>query len=583
MRNKKVLIGVGITLAIIASCLSGCSCSTQNELYDMINRGEQIEIEVSEPDFEINGTESKITWVELGKLMTYPDYRVGVDNALGITSDSISKYGVIYIDAEGNQTSNATLYNAFMNKAFLDKWNTESIQSQLNDGISTTYADLEDSDYTAAIINAYFNLIDDNEPNYFNGGASLSRAEAMTMLMRAVTPVEDLKANENFKSLVGDSEYTSYASYMDSNCFINSSDKSISEQNFNGAMTRAEFVYMVMNQTFGKEAVSKFDSSKVSLNDCKNAGDIATTEKFSGKDYCNSYVLTQMIKNPEAGATTSIYKALAMAKEYGVISAETRWDEAITKTEGIEIIISAFEAYVKLNGSKVEVESGELKDYTEEAKALYESNKSDWSCTEDEFITNYNKYSNQGLTSDQVAEQMKTEFSTSYKQQQSEEESQIQDDNNKKDDEGLLEDSDTKRPSNQKNWEYQQRGLMLGWNTSETNLDAVGPDGTMAFYVYENGDIYFMITKEEIASFDINNPNPEYLNYVGEGNPNHTGGTTSNSGSSNNGFVSSGDEGGIDWDSLLGGGGVESPTYDDDDLSQENKDAIANGGGMQVP
>lgn len=498
MKIKKLIIPT-LTLAIMVSAMSGCSCSNQSELHKMIERGDSITIEVVEPDFEEQGTETTITWTELAKLTTYSEFRTAFENAFGITTEGALKNGVVYVDAEGNQTNNSTLYNAFMNKAFLDKWNNETVQNQLADGISTTYADLEDSDYTAAIINAYFNLLDDNQPNYFNGGASLSRAEAMTILMRAVTPVEDLKANDTFKSLVGESEYTAYASYMDGNCFINTSDKSISEQNFNGAMTRAEFVYMVMNQTFGKEVVSKFDVSKISLNDCKNAGDIATTEKFSGKDYCNSYVISQMVKNPDDGATTEIYKALAMAKEYGVISAETRWDEAITKTEAIDIITSAFEAYTNLNGSKVEADSGEAKDYTEQAKALYESNKSDWTCDEATFIEAYNNYINQGLTPEQVELQIEAD----YKKEKQEEQSK---------DNAVIESGDNEQliPAGHEKYFYVQCGMRIGWNDSAK----MGYEAGDYFYVANNGDIYYFSSEADKNSFDTSNPNKAFLFYV---------------------------------------------------------------------
>ena len=311
MKNKKIIIGsiIGIVVIVsVALCVTLFgNDSKKDDLQKKIDNGEPIEIIVAEPNFEMQGEDIDITWTQLADLTSYAGFRTAFENALGITKDGSLKVGPVYVTTDGKQTNNSTLYNAFMNKAFTEKWNDGTVQLQLQDGISTTYADLEESDYTAAIINAYFNLLDDNQPNFFNGGASLSRAQAMTLLMRAVTPVEDLKANEKFNSLVGDSEYTAYASYMDSNCFINSSDKSLSKQNFNGAMTRAEFIYMVMNQTFGKDTVSKFDSSKVKLNDCKNAGNIAKTEKFSGKDYCNSYVISEMIKNPVSGVTEEIY------------------------------------------------------------------------------------------------------------------------------------------------------------------------------------------------------------------------------------------------------------------------------------
>lgn len=417
MKFKKLRLAIPtITLAIIASQLMGCASNTQSELHHMIENGEQIEIEIAEPNFEIQGEETTITWTQLADLTTYPEFRKEFESTMGIFVESDLKQGVVYVDTKGNQTDNSTMYNAFMNSKFSSKWNSETVQSHLTEMIDKEYADLEESDYRAAMLNAYFNLLDDNTPNYFNGGASLSRAEAMTILMRAITPVEELKENETFKNLVGDSEYTSYAGYMDSNCFINSSDKSISKQTFNGTMTRAEFVYMVMNQTFGKEAVSKFDSSKVTLNDCKNAGNIANTNKFSGKDYCNVYVLNEMVDNPQAGVTEEIYKALAMAKEYGIISAETRWDEAITKTEGIEIIISAFEAKTSSDGHQTDTETGKVDEKVikseKDAKESYESLKNELTVSEGLFIIEFKDLViNHSFTKDEAIKELKDRYS----------------------------------------------------------------------------------------------------------------------------------------------------------------------------
>lgn len=421
MKNKKIIIGsiIGIVVIVaVALCvmLFG-NDSKKDDLQKKIDNGEPIEIIVKDNNFEMQGEDTDITWTQLADLTSYAQFRTAFENALGITKDGSLKVGSIYVTTDGKQTNNSTLYNAFMNKAFTQKWNDENIQSQLQDGISTTYADLEESDYTAAIINAYFNLLDDNQPNYFNGGASLSRAQAMTILMRAVTPVEDLKVNESFNSLVGESEYTAYASYMNDFAYINSADKSLSEQNFNGAMTRAEFIYMLMNYTFGKDNVSKYDISKVKLNDCKNAGNIAKAKKFSGKNYCNSYVLNEMVKNPDSGATDEIYQAIAMAKDLGIIGAETRWEESISLTEGIDILISTFEAYTNINGSKTEQETGNVADNSDKAKELYSSNKNGWVCDEATFISKYNGYVAQGLTEEQIKHQLTVEFSVDYNEQ----------------------------------------------------------------------------------------------------------------------------------------------------------------------
>lgn len=414
MNNKKI-IGVSITLAIMVSAMSGCSCSNKSELHKMIERGDSITIEVVEPDFEEQGTETTITWTELAKLMSYEDYRIGVDNALGVTSDGISKYGVIYIDAEGNQTGNSTLYDAFLNKAFVDSyWNNETVQNQLTDGVGHVYADLEESDYNAAIINAYWNLLPDNQPNYFNGGSSLTRAEAMALVMRATTPVTESgtpNENKDFKTAVGESDYTNYASYVAGNNYLTTSDKSLNNQTFNGTMTRGEYIYLLMANTFGVDSINNVDVSGIKLNDCKDGGDIAKAQEFSGKDYCKSYELVYALQNVDAGAPTSMYKAIVAAYKYEIISAETRWDEAITKTEAIDLFIETVQAKANLDGYKVDTESGAVNEETNTIKDLYNQHKESITIDETEFTIVYNNLISAGLYEDEVIDKILTDYS----------------------------------------------------------------------------------------------------------------------------------------------------------------------------
>lgn len=414
MKIKKLIIPT-LTLAIMVSAMSGCSCSNQSELHKMIERGDSITIEVVEPDFEEQGTETTITWVELAKLMSYEDYRIGVDNALGVTSDGISKYGVIYIDAEGNQTGNATLYDAFLNKAFVDGyWNNETVQNQLTDGVGHVYADLEESDYNAAIINAYWNLLPDNQPNYFNGGSCLTRAEAMALVMRATTPVtESGTPNENadFKTAVGESNYTNYASYVAGNNYLTTSDKSLNNQTFNGTMTRGEYIYLLMANTFGVDSINNVDVSGIKLNDCKDGGDIAKAQEFSGKDYCKSYELVYALQNVDAGAPTSMYKAIVAAYKYEIISAETRWDEAITKTEAIDLFIETVQAKANLDGYKVDTESGAVNEETNTIKDLYNQHKESITIDETEFIIVYKNLISAGLHEDEVTAKILEDYS----------------------------------------------------------------------------------------------------------------------------------------------------------------------------
>lgn len=155
-----------------------------------------------------------------------------------------TKYRPFYIDKDNNQEGNNTLFTVLGNEYVANTMSTltSTPNKEIAQYLNKDYADLEESDYTSAMFNAYFELIPDSTPNYFNGGASLSRAEAMALVMRAVTPVGTLEPDEAFETAVTDTStdtdtsdtdadtptttpnpytaYTPYASKEDSNSYI---------------------------------------------------------------------------------------------------------------------------------------------------------------------------------------------------------------------------------------------------------------------------------------------------------------------------------------------------------------------------
>ena len=119
MKVKKIIIPT-LTMIIIASQLMGCAAATQSELLQMINQGDQIEIEVASPlAEEEQGEESSILWEELASLTTNPDLRSEWDNILGIMNTDTGKNGVLYVNTEGENDNNNTLRVALHNREFL--------------------------------------------------------------------------------------------------------------------------------------------------------------------------------------------------------------------------------------------------------------------------------------------------------------------------------------------------------------------------------------------------------------------------------------------------------------------------------
>lgn len=352
MRVKRFIIPT-LTAVIIASQLMGCAAMTQSELLQAINNGDQIEIEVIEPGFveDEQGQETALSWTELASLTTNADLRSVWDDTLGIIRTDEGKNGVFYVNEAGDNENNNTLKVVMHNRAFVQSLENEDSLTALADASLKNYADIEDNETMKAVymgINGYFNLLPDNEPNYANPDSTLMRNEFMAMVYRADTPVQEITADENFATAVGKSDYNIYAQGVNDNAYLSMENKNLDNLTYNGAISRAEAIYLIVNRYFSDDFNSvDLNSSKSSLTDAKDGGDIAAKQKFiendKMKDRWRAYELQYAIQNPDDGLPTDLYKALVVANQKGLISATTRWDEAITRSEAVELLVTALQ------------------------------------------------------------------------------------------------------------------------------------------------------------------------------------------------------------------------------------------------
>ncbi len=343
MKVHKIVIHT-ITAVIIASQLMGCAAVSKSELLSMIDRGESIEIEVAVPTFaeQKQGEQlSELTWEELASLDTVKDLRKAWDNKLLITITDTGKNGMLYVNENGENVNNNTLRVALHNREFLKQLDDKAVLKELADIVRSQYADIDetDSDIKAVYlgINGYFNLLPDAIPNYSNADSTITRAEFMTMVMRAETAVNDeLVEDMDFTNAVGASEFNRYAQEVVDSSYLDIESKSLNNQTYNGSITRAEAIYLLMNRYFSDELES-VDTKGVAFNDCKDGGDIGEKQQFAGKDRAKLYELAYMLQN--GVVSTDLYKALVLANQKQIILGNTCWDEAITKSEALELLI----------------------------------------------------------------------------------------------------------------------------------------------------------------------------------------------------------------------------------------------------
>lgn len=436
MKAKKIIIAV--FAVVLAMQMTGCKNNIDT------SKPVVIDVSVSENDIE---SKAELTWTELGDLKTYEKMRTAVDTVFGNDIVDGVKYGPFYIDSQGNQCTNNTLKvvlgNRYVAEMFatggnvdiekVDSSNLGAIESttdsdedastamteSFNSSLASVYNDLSDSDQSPALFNAYFNLLPDSTPNYFNGGDTLSRAEAMSLVTRATTPVQSLNVSDDFTSAVTGTDYDQYINYaaqQNEHSYINTNDKSLTADNFKGAMSRAEFIYLIMNEVYGADEVQNYDTSKTTLKDCTNAGNLSEELKIADSDRCNGYTLKYSLENIDNGVTEELYKPIAMAADKGIITTETRWNEGITKSEAIEIVVNAFMQYYDEQGYLVNsAEAGSTQALEAQAETLWgKQDQNDMSCTKEQFIADYIKLISDGMTPEEFEESIEGKYSIKF-------------------------------------------------------------------------------------------------------------------------------------------------------------------------
>ena len=381
IKLKRAIIPV-MTAVIIASQLSGCAVFNSNEMLDMINNGEDIVIELAIPDYEINvqGQQVKLTRVQLDSLKTYMEngFRDDFDKLFGITpleafGNVVSKQGCIYINRTGFQDGNTSFMDSLRNKIFMETFAEN--EDKLGELGEVAYADVDADSYDAVIaaLNAYYNLFaeaENGEDDYFNPTQSVTRGEFYSFVYRASNGVvEDLGVITNIEDAVGisalDDENIVYASQVESSAWLNSSNTGLRAGNYKQSISRAEAVYMLLNQFMSSDFRNfSVDGSGITLGDATDGGRFdGDTDKswFSSNALVDKEgnlvagyelgALSKMLTAGDGQVQSDLYKALVMAAKLGIIDAEeTRYNEPVSRSEAIDMFIKTMEALNESEG-----------------------------------------------------------------------------------------------------------------------------------------------------------------------------------------------------------------------------------------
>ena len=337
---------------MISSMLFGVTACGKKDTYNMLQESTEIELEYAVPDYDSNTEESKVEllpWLQLSSLETHPELRTAFEELIGVTTEENgTKSGIVYTDENGDRNQNNTLFNALGNTSFTINCIRDAEQiKKLEEIANNEYTDIEENQGVSAVINAYFELLPDQEEKQFDGDVPLSRAQAMTLIMRAMTQVNEAQAPEtdsDFTAKVGETQYTNFAAPMDEYAYVNTST-GLNEETFTSAMSRGEYIYLLANY-YSQDYQAYMDNNgfknntyleDVAISTVSDAGDISFSDAIS---------------DPGKGVPSDMYKAFEIATNMELISESDLedWDAAITKGEAVRLFTTMSFMYYHVAG-----------------------------------------------------------------------------------------------------------------------------------------------------------------------------------------------------------------------------------------
>ena len=339
MKVKKIVIPT-LTLILISSMLFGVSACSKKEAKNMSQQASEIEIEYAVPNYD-SGEESKVEllpWLQLSSLETHAELRSAFEKYFNITGKTGNKEGTLYYNpATQTAEQNVTYLMATQNSAISQYLLSEGYMGEIGELVGDSYTDVEKDSPEApyAVINSYFELLPDQEDGKFDGDSTISRAQAMALVMRATTQVNEAQApeeNKDFTDKVGKTTYTNFAAPMDEYSYINTSN-GLNEKSFSSTMTKGEYIALVTNylranylaEIEANGYVDNYsDTSSVSITTVKDAGDI----KYQ-----------KAINDADKGVPTDLYNTFKVAIANGYLTEDTLsdWDSALTKADALEL------------------------------------------------------------------------------------------------------------------------------------------------------------------------------------------------------------------------------------------------------
>ena len=315
-------------------------------------------VETTVESTEVENTvteESKVEllpWLQLSSLETHPELRTAFEELVGVTGTTGNKESILYYNpATQKAEQNVTLYMATKNSAMSAYFANIDAMTKFGEIAAENYTDIDVDDVNApyAAINAYFELLPDQEDGQFDGDSTISRAQAMTLVMRATTQVNEDQAPEtdnDFTKAVGETQYTNFAAPMNEYTYLNTST-GLNEQSFNGTMTKGEFIALVTNYIRADYVATLKESGYTDLYSDTSDVTISTVSDAGNIKY------SEAISDASKGVPTDLYETFKLAIKNGYLAESDLedWDSALTKADAVSLFITMATNYTSNIGN----------------------------------------------------------------------------------------------------------------------------------------------------------------------------------------------------------------------------------------
>jgi len=375
-----------VTLALLSISLAGCAPYTARELSDTIREGGSVSIEFSQ-EASMLPAEGRLAkeWVQLDQLQTHSTLRTEFDRLSGTIqvndgSGVPGKGGPLFIDEKGYRTGNTSLEDGLRNRTFVERfWGADGALTAFSKISELSYKDVVGGGLEGrmASINAYYNLLTDvgggGDDTLFKGSLGLSREQFMSLVFRSEHGVTELGRDAAYESATGGAtDYSLFAQGVHSYGFLPIANRSLDKYTVGGAISRVEAIYFMVNRHFPEQLAASEGAGATGFSDTKDAGDLALRLGFKTredgviieKDRWQAFTLAYMLRYPDKGIQRELYRAMQVARELGLIipgdGNTSRWDEPITRTEALSLVVNTHLAKNELFGFLSTSEFGKM-------------------------------------------------------------------------------------------------------------------------------------------------------------------------------------------------------------------------------